>query len=155
MKTFLPLCLQLPHKFLLLCQRLWWSNPRVKLDDAMVWEHLIGPSSSVRLRLLSVDPIKAKDSLVIALEQLKLSGLYPSSSVRLRLLSVDPIKAKDSLVIALEQLKLSGRYLLHFLLCEAASPLCGSHQGQGQPRHCAGAAQALRSVPPPPPHLQI
>ena len=31
---------------------------------------------------------------------------------------------------------------------EAAAPLCGSHQGQGQPRHCAGAAQALRSVPP-------
>jgi hypothetical protein len=49
----------------------------VKLDEAMVWKHVIGPSSSVRLRLLSVDPLKAKDSLVIALEQLKLSGQYP------------------------------------------------------------------------------
>ncbi len=50
--------------------------------------------------------------------------------------------------LALEQLKLSGQYPL--LLCEAAAPLCGSPKGQGQPRHCAGAAQALRSVPLPP-----
>ncbi len=64
----------------------------------------------MRLRLLSVDPIKAKDSITIALKQLKLSCQYlPSSSIRLRLLSVDPINAKDSITIALEQLKLSGQ----------------------------------------------
>jgi len=40
----------------------------------MVWRHLTGPSSSLRLRLLSVDPLRARDSLLIALEQLKLSG---------------------------------------------------------------------------------
>jgi hypothetical protein len=61
-------------------QRMWWSNPREKLDVDVVWRQLqsspISSSNSLRLRLKSIGERIAKENIKITLEQLKLAGPF-------------------------------------------------------------------------------